>query len=867
MATKHIYELPLGGPGWRACPAAYDGDGKTDPAVYGNGVWGAALSSRGYAVAPLELGASGSMPVPADYDGDGKADPAVYRESDGQWTVALSSQGYAVQTAEFGASGFAPVPADYDGDGKADPAVYSRSLGLWAVALSGSGYAIQTQAFNVPDATPVPGDYDGDGKTDYAIYHDASGLWLGYLSGSGYALSYHLLGGGDYVPVAGRFYHTRRHTFGVYRPSTGEWRIWYPALVGGEEGSEGGPFGIILSTLTEGVGTWAMDGAIGWVLDLLTHKDSGSQEQMQQMSQQLNSMDLQMVTLLAMTANLSTQLDDLSTQLQLDTTETLAYIQGQTAQAAINTITTHYDQDGPDSMQTFFTSTNISATVISNFANNVDNGNYPIQESVTAIHNALMPGGFGEQGLLWGWTTNFILSAATADSLPDYYLTLEDYYAYLYSYLMKGASTYVEAEHLLYSNDFGYVTGTLAPFINAEVDQFEQCTYKMMLSKADFVNNFANNPTFVPTVAATNILFRNMFMAAQARGTNAYGLNAFILATMDAVTNGMPQISAFYGYAGPFYPVTSRWVSVIGPTYDCWGIGRMHATNQYAFLQYEFGTNQYGQALPTGLYTFSPFLIAGTTMLGKYDASLNANPTGNLYGCYVVQLRNGGPAPFYEAAAFYGNGGPMFSSTSSVTQVLGDTTHQGAIMNTTVQQYAAGTNPAVVSVVITNGPLDSKHANNKQGAITVNAQALWTFTYDGQTPANGTLQYQAASSGSFICTPPNSTLDSQYVEYQNDSFVAKIDVFDKTTNGVCASCVVKSFAVTNQRYNKTTTINLGANAQGPLAVPFQPGHVYQVRAGWACSLMDTDNYAGPVLLYPYYLNVSLVVQGLAFTFE
>jgi hypothetical protein len=579
--------------------------------------------------------------------------------------------------------------------------------------------------------------------------------------------------------------------------------------------------------------------------------------------------------------------------LQLDQTETETYIQGQNAQAAINNITTYYDQAG--GMATFCSSTftnlptNQQQELISAFVFDVKLGQATMQEDVTTIDSELMPGGFGETGLLSSWTTTFILSAATADTLYGYYLTLETYYAYLYSYLMKGASTYVDVEHYLYTNDLGYVTGTLTPMINAEVDQFQQCTYQMLLSQADFVNNFSTNATFVPRVAATNILFRNMFMAAQARGTNAYGLNAMILATTDAVTNGMPPIVAFYDWMpspeldqrGPdastynsqpavqyFSPVISNWISVTGHAYDCWSNGRMHATNQYAFLQYGFGTN-----LPLGNYPwyflrsqpYDPAQQYGNPInIGRYDDSLNASSTGNVYGFFLAQLRNGGPNFFINGGASY------FSTTTNTHQVLNNTSKQGATMQIT-GQYPAGTNVVVVSVVITNGPLDSKHVNNNQGDITVNAHALWSFTYDGQTSVTGALQYAAATYGSYQTAPAQYMLTTQ-----SNSFVARIDVFDVTANSVCTSGVVQSLAI-NAQYEWLTNFNMSANTQGSLAIQFQPTHQYQVRAGWDCAAHDFVDQLDPggfentvdngPWAHPFALNASLVVQGLAITFE
>lgn len=110
-------------------PGDYDGDGKTDVAVYRDGgqsgtelLWFIRRSSDGGTGVFQWGGLLQDVPVPGDYDGDDKTDVAVYR--DGTWFIVRSFDGGVTQTGWGGLSQDIPVPADYDGDGRTDIAVY-----------------------------------------------------------------------------------------------------------------------------------------------------------------------------------------------------------------------------------------------------------------------------------------------------------------------------------------------------------------------------------------------------------------------------------------------------------------------------------------------------------------------------------------------------------------------------------------------------------------------------------------------------------------------------------------------------------------------------------------------------------------------
>jgi hypothetical protein len=129
----------------------------------------------------MHWGEAGDKPVPGDYDGDGKTDFAIWRPSTGDWWIAYSSGGLG--RILWGYSTDQPVPADYDGDGRDDLAIYRPSEGMWYIVRS-SDAGLQTIYWGgEPNDLPVPGDYDGDGKYDAAIYR--SGMWYFYFSSGG----------------------------------------------------------------------------------------------------------------------------------------------------------------------------------------------------------------------------------------------------------------------------------------------------------------------------------------------------------------------------------------------------------------------------------------------------------------------------------------------------------------------------------------------------------------------------------------------------------------------------------------------------------------------------------------------------------
>ncbi len=168
-------------------PSDWTGDGRADVAVYRPGTAGnptgtfyyRSATSTGTDFVSIPWGTTGDKPVPADYDGDGKTDAAVFRPSSGVWYV-LQSSNSAVTAVQFGTATDKLVPADYDGDGKTDIAVFRD--GTWYLLGSQAGFS--GAAFGETSDVPVPADYDGDGKADLAVFRN--GTWYLMRSTSGF---------------------------------------------------------------------------------------------------------------------------------------------------------------------------------------------------------------------------------------------------------------------------------------------------------------------------------------------------------------------------------------------------------------------------------------------------------------------------------------------------------------------------------------------------------------------------------------------------------------------------------------------------------------------------------------------------------
>ncbi len=214
--------------GDRATPEDFDGDGKTDVAIWrpGTNALFYILRSSNSTVMIQQFGQTGDdVSVVDDYDGDGKADPAVFR-SGAQgffyYRGSLNNPSGNITYVPFGTTGDVAVPGDYDGDGRADFSIMRNTGGLAVFYQQRTTAGFRTVFFGLSTDKFAPGDYDGDGRTDICVVRSGSAFTWYLLKSSSDVLVQYDFGSPatDFITQAD-YDGDNKTDFAVWRSGTG----------------------------------------------------------------------------------------------------------------------------------------------------------------------------------------------------------------------------------------------------------------------------------------------------------------------------------------------------------------------------------------------------------------------------------------------------------------------------------------------------------------------------------------------------------------------------------------------------------------------------------------------------------------------
>ncbi len=172
------------------------------------------------------------IPIPSDYDGDGKTDIALYEKGPGIYHIIRSSDSKQ-DSSMSGCYNFGEIalPSDLDGDSKCDIACINLFSGTWPALISSTGYHFQGRQISTSIIDiPAYSDIDGDKKADHVIYKSDKNQFNIYLSSENFNLGKFIqipIGSKNSRVVLDDYDGDKKIDLATWTPDTGEWEIAY----------------------------------------------------------------------------------------------------------------------------------------------------------------------------------------------------------------------------------------------------------------------------------------------------------------------------------------------------------------------------------------------------------------------------------------------------------------------------------------------------------------------------------------------------------------------------------------------------------------------------------------------------------------